>query len=95
LTAAQQLAARMLIPGAYEHSALRRATPDAYLGPATTPYVVAAPERPSTRFGQAAAILGDLALITAIMFVVVAAPTLVVWGIRAAGALVFDLWGRQ
>jgi|KBSMisStandDraft_5_1062788.scaffolds.fasta_scaffold25699_3 hypothetical protein len=107
MTEAQQHAARMLIPGAYEPATpLHRATPPASMvqtnplgvlrpdaASAATPYVVHAPARPTTGLGQAAAILGDLALVAAILFVAVATPALVIWGIHTVATLTLDNWG--
>jgi hypothetical protein len=109
MTAVELHRARTLIPGAYEPNApLQRATraaslvpapqfPEARPHPATagTPYVVAAPAHPTTRLGFAAAILGDLALGTAVIFAVALAPVLAVQGIGAAVALIVEMFGRQ
>ena len=57
--------------------------------------MVAAPAHPTTRLGYAAAILGDLALATAVIFAVALAPVLVVQGIGAAVALIVETFGRQ
>ena len=109
MTAAQLLDARMLIPGAFELNApLHRATgdprtlpavpsPDVRPSPsnAATSHVVSAPARPTTRLGKAAAILGDLALITGIIYGVAVVPALAVWGVGAAVAFVLDSLGRH
>ena len=109
MTAAQLLDARMLIPGAFELNApLHRATPDprmvlAVPSPDVRPspsnaspsHVVSAPARPTTRLGKAAAILGDLALITGIIYGVAVVPALAVWGVGAAVAFVLDTLGRH
>ena len=107
MTAAQLHDARMLIPGAFElnappHRATRRspvpAAPlrDARPGPviAETPYVVAAPFRPTTLAGRAAAILGDLALIIGIIFGVALVPGLAVMGVQAAVAFIVNMFSR-
>jgi len=108
MTAAQLDDARMLIPGAFElnappHRAARPGHPvpaaplrDARPGPAIaeTPYVVAAPFRPTTRLGRAAAILGDLALIIGIIFGVALVPGLAVMGVQAAVALIVNTFSR-
>ena len=97
LTTAQLQAARLLIPGAYESDApLHRSAPPASMAPTTaaTPYVVHAPARPTTTLGHAAAILGDLALVTAILLGAAAMPALVIWGLSFAAGLVYDTWGR-
>ena len=69
---------------------------DASPGPAIaeTPNVVAAPSRPTTRLGHAAAILGDLALIIGIIFGVALVPGLAVMGVQKAVALIADTFGR-
>lgn len=99
-------AARVMIPGAYEPDApLHRDPPATHSIPTTplggrrphtavaaTPYVVDAPARSTTLLGHAAGVLGDLGLIAAVLFVAAAAPTLVVWGIYLAGALIVDMW---
>lgn len=109
LTTAQRHAARDLIPAGFEANLpLQRDTPDPHslatspLGEprpcaavATAPYVVAAPARPTTLLGRVAAILGDLGLIAAVLFVAAAVPTLIVWAIYLAGALILDTWQRQ
>jgi hypothetical protein len=108
MTAAQLYDARMLIPCAFElnappHRPTRAgsAVPSAPLqgvppGPAIAeaPYVVAAPFRPTTRLGRAAAILGDLALIIGIIFGVALVPGLAVMGVQAAVAFIVDTFGR-
>ena len=109
MTAAQLHDARMLIPCAFElnappHRASRAGSPvpaapvqDARRpGPAVaeTPYVVAAPFRPTTGLGRAAAILGDLALIIGIIFGVALVPGLAVMGVQAAVALIMDTFSR-
>jgi hypothetical protein len=61
---------------------------------AAAPYVVYAPTRPTTVLGHAAAILGDLALITMVLLVGAVVPTVLVWGVYLVAALIFDTWGR-
>ena len=109
MTAVELHRASTLIPGAYEpntprHHATGAASPgpalqfpEAGLQPATagTSYVVAAPAHPTTRLGYAAAILGDLALATAVIFAVALVPVLVVQGIGAAVTLIVETFGRQ
>jgi hypothetical protein len=109
MTAAQLLDARMLIPGAFElnappHRAARpaRLVPaasfqEAGATPATvaTSHVVAAPARPTTRLGYAAAIVSDLALITGIIFGVALIPALAIWGVGAAAAFILETLGRH
>jgi len=96
MTAAQLHDASVLIPGAYEPNAQPHGVaPARDRGPAATPYVVDAPARPKTRLGRAAAILGDAALITAIIFIVALAPVLVVQGINAVGALILGTSGGR
>ena len=108
MTAAQLHDARMLIPCAFElnappHRATRPGSPapaaqlrDARPGAAiaATPYVLAAPFRPTTRLGQAAAILSDLALIIGIIFGAALVPGLAVMGVQAAIALIVNTFGR-
>ena len=108
MTAAQLHDARMLIPCAFElnappHRATRAGSPvqaaplrDARPGPAVaeTPYVVAAPYRPTTGLGRAAAIVGDLALIIGIIFGVALVPGLAVMGVQAAAAFVVATFSR-
>jgi hypothetical protein len=108
MTAAQLNDARMLIPGAYELNApphratqperVAPAAPSQELRPhpatAATSYVVAAPARPTTRLGDAAAILGDVGLITAIIFAVPVGALLAVTAFKFAAALVQDALGR-
>lgn len=108
MTAAQLNNARMLIPGAYELNAPpHRAPQPARLVPAAplqavraspataaTPYIVAAPAQPTTRLGYAAAILGDVALVTALIFAVPVGALLAVQGFKVAAALVLDAFGR-
>ena len=108
MTAAQLHDARMLIPCAFElnappHRATRVGSPvpaapvhAASRGPAIaeTPNVVAAPFRPTTRLGRAAAILGDLALLIGIIFGVALVPGLAVMGVQAAVALIVNTFGR-
>jgi hypothetical protein len=108
MTAAQLYDARMLIPGAFElnappHRGPRPGSPvpaaslrDARPGPAMaeTPYVVAAPFRPTSLPGRAAAILGDLALIIGIIFGVALVPGLAVMGVQAAVTFIVDTFSR-
>jgi hypothetical protein len=108
MTAAQLHDALVLIPGAYEVNApnhraaqpvrLVPATPvqDVRVSPATvdTSHVVAAPARPTTRLGYAAAILSDVALITALIFALPVGALLVVQGFKAAAALILGAFGR-
>ena len=108
MTADRLLDARM-IPGAYEPNAPpHRATLAARLVPAAAslevrphaataaaPYVVAAPTQPTTRLGRAAAILGDVALVTALIFAGALVPGLALKGITIAAALILDTFGRQ
>jgi len=109
MTAAQLYDARMLIPGAFElnappHRATRAGGPvpaapvENARRPspaiAETTYVVAAPFRPTTLAGRAAAILGDLALIIGIIFGVALVPGLAVMGVQAAIALIVDTFSR-
>ncbi len=61
---------------------------------ATTPYVVAAPVQPTTVFGQAAAVLGDVALGTVLVFGVALVPILAVQAIGAAAAFILERLGR-
>jgi hypothetical protein len=104
MTAAQLQAAQMLIPGAYEPSVPphRAAQParlasapveDVRVQPATEPSVVAAPSRPTTRWGYAAAILGDVALVTGIIYGVAVVPALAMYGIRVAAELILGTFG--
>lgn len=95
----------MLIPGAFElNAAPHRATGAADMMPAAPPepmrrfpadepHVVAAPARPTTRLGHAAAILSDLALILAIIYGVTVVPALAMWGFKAAASLI-ETFGR-
>ncbi len=108
MTAAQLYDARMLIPCAFElnappHRPTRVGGPvpavqlqDARPSPAIaeTPYVVAAPSRPTTVVGRAVAVLGDLALIIGIIFGVALVPGLAVMGVQAAVALIVDTFSR-
>jgi hypothetical protein len=108
MTTAQLHDARMLIPGAFEPNAPpHRATRAAILAPpasfqgvdphsasATTPYLVDAARHPTTRLGQAAAILGDVGLIIGVVVCVVLVPGLVVQGLIAAVRLVLATFGR-
>ena len=105
MTADRLLDARM-IPGAYEPNAPpHRATQAARLVPApplhevrhaaTAPYVVAAPAQPTTRLGRAAAILGDVALVTALIFAGALVPGLALKGITTAVVLILETFGRQ
>jgi hypothetical protein len=103
MTAAQLHDGEMLIPCAFELNAPpHRATQPAGVVPAAPledvrvypaaaaapPYVVAAPASPTTRLGYAAAILGDVALITAMIFAVPVAALLVVQVVKVAAALI-------
>jgi hypothetical protein len=109
MTAAQLLDARMLIPGAYELNAPpHRATPAARAVPALARqdvsaraagaeavHVVAAPPKPTTRLGHASAILGDIAVITAIIFAIPLALGVAVLGVEAAVMFILEMFGRQ
>ena len=101
MTAAQLYDARMLIPGAFElnappHRAIRdpRVPPPASqdVGPspslASTSQVESAPPGPTTRFGYAAAILKDVALLVGLIYGVAVVPALVLWAIHAAASFV-------
>jgi hypothetical protein len=106
MTAAQLRDGSSLIPGAYELNApphrSRRAAPvlpstSSGQGPvrdasATAAHMVASP-RPTTRLGQAVSILGDIALLMALIYSVTVVPALVVWGIRAAAVIVRGTFG--
>ena len=105
MTTAQLLAARMLIPAEFElHAAPHR---QGRLAPpvitvqedshapivGAVAHVVAAPARPTTRLGFAAGILGDLAIVMALIYGVALLPSLAVQGIKAAAALVAGTFG--
>jgi len=77
-----------LIPGP-----LPRVDPDALTG--STPYVVAAPYRPTTFFGVAGGVLGDVLLSAAVIVGLAMAPVLVVQAIVAAGSFILALFGRS
>jgi hypothetical protein len=101
--------ARMLIPGAFElnarpHRAAQPAHPPPVAAPvqrehshgtSDPPYVVAAPARPTTNLGVAAAALGDIALCVALIFAVALIPALGIKGITAAAALVMHSFGSR
>ena len=107
MTAAQLDDARIMIPGAFDGNAsphrASRVAPSVPLVPAAetrrdvadVPYVVPAPDRPSTWIGRAAAIVRDVALIVGIIYGVAVLPALVVWGAGAAASLVVDMFGRR
>jgi hypothetical protein len=107
MTASQLYDARMLIPGAFElnappHRTNRTAdmepaasTEEARpVPPANAPNVVAAPARPTSRLGYAAAIVWDLALVLAIIYGVAVLPALAVWGVKAASTLITTFGGH-
>jgi hypothetical protein len=108
MTADQVHDARM-IPCAYEpNTPPHRATQAARLvaaapihevrphaATAIAPYVVAAPAQPTTRLGRAAAILGDVALVTALIFAGALVPGLALKGITTAVVLILEMFGRQ
>ena len=100
MTASQLHDGRMLIPCAFELNApphrpnrAAGAVPVASteevrpVSRANASSVVAAPARPTSRLGYAAAILWDLALVMAIIYGVAVVPALVVWGVKAAATL--------
>ena len=98
-----------MIPGAFErnlpphrdaHTAsLVPAAPfqEARPHPATdsTSYVVAAPAHPTTFLGHFTAVLGDIALSTALVLGLALAPVLAVQAIMAASRFILDALGRQ
>ena len=109
MTPAQLHDARILIPGAFEldtppHRAARapRVLPAASsqnipLSPSlgSTSQVESATARPTTWLGQAAAILGDIALLVGIIYGVAVVPALALWGVHAVAAFVLDIFGRH
>jgi hypothetical protein len=107
MTASQALDARRLIPGAFElnartHRANRPAevVPPRSTGavhsaaPEDAVNVVAAPARPTSRLGYAAAILWDLMLVMAVIYGVAAVPALAVLGVKAAATFIATLGGH-
>lgn len=107
MTASQAHDARMLIPGAFElnappHRANRAADVEPAAStqevrpvpPANVANVVAAPARPTSRLGYAAAIVWDLALVLAIIYGVAVLPALAVWGVKAASTLIATFGGH-
>ena len=96
MTAAQPHAAATLIPGAFEQTAASQADTQSTHGAAaaTDSYVVAAPTRPTTRLGIAAAVLRDLAICMALIYGVALVPGLAVRGFTAAAEFMFNAWGR-
>ena len=107
MTASQLHDARSLIPGAYELNApphrFRRAAPvvpstssdeaPSRAASVTAAHVVAASPRPTTRLAKAVSILGDIALLMGMIYGVAVVPALVVWGIKAAAAIVGGTFG--
>src|SRR5689334_9564160 len=107
MTPAQLHDARMLIPGAFELNAPPQraarvpgvlpaaSSQNVPVSPslASTSQVSAAPTRPTTRLGHAAAILGDIALLVGIVYAI-AVPALALWGIQAVAAFV-ESFGRH
>ena len=107
MTASQLHDARSLIPGAYELNApphrfsrtapalsaisSGEAPPRAASGAAA--HVVVASPRPTTRLAQAVSILGDLALLMAMIYGVAVVPALVVWGVKVAAVFVGGTFG--
>jgi hypothetical protein len=101
--------ARMLIPGAFEpnlppHRDRRTASPvpaapfqEPRPRPETdsAPYVVAAPAQPTTVRGHVGAVLGDIALGTALVLGLVSVPILAVQAIGAAVTFIMETLGRQ
>jgi len=97
-----------LIPGAFEPDVrpfrntraassvpavpLQAAHPDA--ATESTPYVVAAPHRPTTVLGGFAAALGDVLLGAAVILGLVMVPVLAVQAIVAAGSFILATLGR-
>jgi hypothetical protein len=107
MTGSQSHDARMLIPCAYElnappHRARRSAQVEAAASSAETPraaspttaHVVSAAPGPTTRWRKAAALLGDVALITGLIYGVAVVPALAVWGIGAATTVILNTFGR-
>lgn len=110
MTPDQLLAARMLIPAGFElnappHRPARPASPApaiiTVLEGARAPivdevaHVVAAPARPTTRLGFAAGILGDLAIVMALIYGAALVPGLAMQGINAVAALIAGTFGRH
>lgn len=107
MTASQLQDARSLIPGAYELNApphrSRRTTPAVpAISPGDVPsraaseaavHVVAASPRPTTRLTQAVSILGDIALLMAMIYGVAVVPALVVWGVKTAAVALGGTFG--
>jgi hypothetical protein len=107
MTASQLRDGRLLIPGAFElnappHRAHRAADVESVrpteevrrVPPPNAANVVAAPARPTSRLGYAAAILWDLALVLAIIYGVAVLPALAVWGVKAASTLIATFGGH-
>ena len=85
MTADQTLRASLLVPGGYERGAPNHREPNAAAAPTMHPtlpaadvYVVAAPPQATTWLGKGASILGDLAIVTAILFAIALTPIVVV-----------------
>jgi hypothetical protein len=85
MTAEQTLRASLMVPGGYELGVPnhREATAAAAVAqhpalPDADTYVVAAPHQPTTFVGRSAAILGDLAIVTGILFAIALTPVVVV-----------------
>lgn len=106
MTASQLHDARSLIPGAYELNAPPHRFGRTAAVPATSSdqvpsraasgaraHVVVASPRPTTHLTQAVSILGDIALLMAMIYGVAAVPALVVWGIKAATVIVGGTFG--
>ena len=74
---------------------LQEARPHPRAETVSTPYVVAAPLQPTTRFGLAAAVLGDVALGTVLVLGVALVPILAVQAIGAAATFILQALGRQ
>jgi hypothetical protein len=95
MTAEQTLRSSLMVPGGYELGAPNHREPtqaEAVAPHPTLPvadsYVVAAPPQATTGLGRAAAILGDLAVVTGILFAIALTPIAVVRVIRFAADLI-------
>jgi len=108
MTASQLHDASSLIPGAYELNApphrARRAAPavlatssddvSSRAASASPAHVVDAPARPTAWLPRAGAILWDIALLLGIIYGVAVVPALVIWGVKAAAAVVLGSFGH-
>jgi hypothetical protein len=85
MTAEQTLRSSLMVPGGYERGAPNHREPATVAAVAPHPtlpdadaYVVGAPPQATTGLGKAVAILGDLAVVTGILFAIALTPIAVV-----------------